>query len=164
MTKEEIKAAYSMREIVERYGLRPNRSGFISCPFHKEKTASMKIYAKDYHCFGCGANGDIFTFIMDMDNLTFKEAFLSLGGTCDEPEDFGSKLHRYRAQKEREMKRKQEEKMRTKRQINNTLIDIYRKWYQKSEPFSQTWTDCYNALQYQLYRHELLNGEDKAMT
>lgn len=164
MNKEEIKDTYSMHEIVERYGFHPNRSGFISCPFHKEKTASMKIYKDSYYCFGCGESGDIFTFIMNMDNLTFKEAFSSLGGTCGEPEDFSSKLRRYRATKEREMKRKQKEKMRTKRQLNNILIDVYRKWYQISEPFSQTWTDCYNALQYQLYLHELLNGEDKAIT
>ena len=81
MTKEEIKDLYSMKDILERYGLpQPNRAGFICCPFHKEKTASMKIYKKDFHCFGCGANGDIFTFVMLMDGLTFKEAFKELGG------------------------------------------------------------------------------------
>ena len=34
MTREEIKQQYSMRDIVERYGFKPNRAGFISCPFH----------------------------------------------------------------------------------------------------------------------------------
>ena len=68
MTKEEIKDLYSMKDILERYGLqKPNRAGFICCPFHKEKTASMKIYKRDFNCFGCGANGDIFTFVMLMD-------------------------------------------------------------------------------------------------
>lgn len=81
MTSEEIKQAYSMQEIVGRYGLVPNRRGYIPCPFHKEKTASMKIYEKDYHCFGCGENGDIFSFIQRMEDITFPEAFRSLGGT-----------------------------------------------------------------------------------
>lgn len=163
MTKEEIKDTYTMREIVERYGLRPNRSGFIPCPFHNEKTASMKIYAKDYNCFGCGANGDIFTFIMHMDNLTFKEAFQSLGGIYEKP-TFESNLAIYRAKKRQEMREKEEKKLRERQKINNMLIDIYRKWHQESEPFSDAWTDCYNALQYQLYLHELLNREDKIMT
>ena len=34
MTKEELKQRYSMKEIVEQYGFRPNRAGFIRCPFH----------------------------------------------------------------------------------------------------------------------------------
>lgn len=84
MTKEEIKDLYSMRDILERYGLpQPNRAGFICCPFHKEKTASMKIYKKDFHCFGCGENGDIFTFIQLMDRVSFNEAFISLGGSYE---------------------------------------------------------------------------------
>ena len=51
MTSEEIKKTYSMRDILERYGMHPNRSGFIRCPFHKEKTASMKVYQDSYYCF-----------------------------------------------------------------------------------------------------------------
>ena len=96
MTKEEIKDLYSMKDILERYGLpQPNRAGFICCPFHKEKTASMKIYKKDFHCFGCGANGDIFTFVMLMDGLTFKEAFKELGGETDN--SFSTRLKIYQA-------------------------------------------------------------------
>ncbi len=81
MTAEEIKQAYSMKEIVGRYGLVPDRRGYVPCPFHKERTASMKIYEKDYHCFGCGENGDIFSFIQKMEDIPFPEAFRSLGGT-----------------------------------------------------------------------------------
>ena len=44
MTKEEIKQSVKMSEILSRYGLKPNRAGFICCPFHKEKSASCKIY------------------------------------------------------------------------------------------------------------------------
>ena len=58
MTSEEIKKAYSMRDVLARYGIQPDRAGFIRCPFHKEKTASMKIYQDSYYCFGCGAAGD----------------------------------------------------------------------------------------------------------
>lgn len=46
------------------------------CPFHGEKTPSFVVFPDkgNYHCFGCGANGDIFTFIMKTENLDFAEA------------------------------------------------------------------------------------------
>lgn len=158
MTKDEIKAIYPMIRVAGMYGFRPNKSGFISCPFHRENTASMMIYKDSYYCFGCGAGGDIFSFIMEMDCLTFKEAFISLGGTYEEEESFQSKLNRYRVRKECDMKKKQKENVRMQKKLNNMLIDIYREWYLKSEPFSRAWTDCYNALQYQLYVHEVINN------
>lgn len=158
MNSEEIKAAYSMRDVLERYGIQPNRSGFIRCPFHKEKTASMKIYKDSYYCFGCGAHGDVFDFVSAMDNLSFREAFLDLGGTYEHKEEtFGERLARYHAKKERELRQKQADTLKERQKLNNDLIDIYREWYRKSEPFSDVWTDCYNALQYQLYLHEILN-------
>lgn len=157
MTKEEIKSTYSMQEIVERYGLHPNRAGFIRCPFHKgDNDASMKIYQDSYHCFGCGANGDIFTFIQRMDNCDFKTAFYSLGGTYEKP-TFQSKLSVYRLKKQEEQRKKEEIKLKRKKELNNMLIDIYRDWMKKSEPFSDVWCDCSNALTKQLYIHEVLN-------
>lgn len=158
MNSEEIKSRYSMRDIVEQYGFHPNRAGFIPCPFHQgDREPSMKIYKDSYHCFACGANGDIFSFVQAMDSLSFREAFLSLGGTY-ENETFHNRMERYHARKAQEMRKKEEGKLRAKRKLNNDLIDVYREWYRKSEPFSEAWTDCYNALQYQLYLHEILNG------
>ena len=43
--------------------------------------------------------------------------------------------------------------------LYNLLIDIYRDWWKRSEPFSDTWTDCYNKLQYQLYLHDEYDKE-----
>ena len=157
MTSDEIKATYSMWDILSRYGIQPNRSGFIPCPFHKgDREPSMKIYRDGYNCFACGANGDIFSFIMTMEDQGFKEVYLSLGGTY-ENETYSDKLTRYHAIKEQEMKRKQADAMKARRKLNNDLIDIYRNGYLKAEPLSDAWTDCYNALQYQLYLHETLN-------
>ena len=160
MTKEEIKDLYSMKDILDRYGMpQPNRAGFICCPFHKEKTASMKIYKKDFHCFGCGANGDIFTFVMLMDGLTFKEAFRELGGENDN--SFSTRLKIYQAQKKREMQRKTEERLKRKRELNYLLMEVYRKWLDRLEPLSDGWTDTYNALQYQEYLWEILNDPEE---
>lgn len=46
------------------------------CPFHQEKTPSFVVFpdSQSYHCFGCQRNGDIFSFVMDTENLTFPDA------------------------------------------------------------------------------------------
>ena len=69
-----IKDRLTMREVLERYGYTADRKGFICCPFHNEKTPSMRIYDKDYHCFGCGEHGDVITFVQKLFNLSFQEA------------------------------------------------------------------------------------------
>lgn len=157
MTAEEIKQQFSMRDITARYGLNPNRSGFISCPFHKEKTASMKIYKDSYYCFGCGATGDIFTFVQQMDSLIFKEAFYSLGGTYQKP-SFASKMAVYKAKKAKETREKKERKEADIRKQNLKMIDYLRETIAESEPLSDKWCDAKNELQKQLYIHGELNG------
>ena len=158
MTKDEIKEQYSMRDIVEQYGFHPNRAGFMSCPFHSgDRTPSMKIYKKDFHCHACGANGDIFDFVMWMDGLTFKEAFQSLGGVYEKP-SFSSALSIYQAKRRREMKRKIEQREERAKELNQILISIYRKYLKRFPPLSDGWCDCYNRLQMELYRHSQING------
>ncbi len=46
------------------------------CPFHQEKTPSFSVHAtrQFFHCFGCGASGDVFTFIQKIENVTFPES------------------------------------------------------------------------------------------
>lgn len=157
MTVEEIKDTYSMRDIVARYGFQPNRRGFIPCPFHSgDRQASMKVYGRDYHCHACGANGDIFTFVEQMEDVPFKEAFQILGGSYEKP-TFSSRLNIYKSQKRREMIEKEQERLGRMKWLNSVLIGIYRAYMERSEPLSNVWCDCYNALQYQLYVQAELN-------
>jgi DNA primase len=46
------------------------------CPFHNEKTGSFSVHQSRqfYHCFGCGASGDVFSFVQKIENITFPEA------------------------------------------------------------------------------------------
>src|ERR1700756_843345 len=46
------------------------------CPFHSEKTPSFSVHAtrQFYHCFGCGASGDVFSFLQKVENISFPEA------------------------------------------------------------------------------------------
>lgn len=72
---EKIRSANPLREWLERYGLEFDRKGFAKCPFHNEKTASFRVYPDNtYHCFGCGAHGDIIDFIKAVQNMSFEDA------------------------------------------------------------------------------------------
>lgn len=77
---EQIKQAVTMRQVCEMYGLEVNRAGFCKCPFHNERTASMKVYDgnRGYFCFGCHRSGDVIGFVKDYFSLTFKDALVKL--------------------------------------------------------------------------------------
>jgi hypothetical protein len=65
--------------VMESYGIKLKKSGSHFkglCPFHQEKTPSFMVYPQEnrYYCFGCQSNGDIFSLVMQMENLTFREA------------------------------------------------------------------------------------------
>lgn len=66
----------TMDDILPLYGYQKNRQGFICCPFHGEKTASLKIYhgTGGWHCFGCGMGGSIIDFVMAHENCNFPTA------------------------------------------------------------------------------------------
>jgi len=57
------------------------------CPFHKEKTPSFSVHAvrQFYHCFGCQASGDVFSFVAKIENVPFPEAVRIVAGKCGIP-------------------------------------------------------------------------------
>lgn len=59
----EIRRLVKPQEVAERYGFTPNRQGFICCPFHHEKTPSLKLYPDSWYCFGCKAGGSVIDFV-----------------------------------------------------------------------------------------------------
>src|SRR5438270_4475189 len=54
------------------------------CPFHSEKTPSFSVHAtrQFFHCFGCGASGDVFSFVQKLENITFPEAVRVVAEKC----------------------------------------------------------------------------------
>ena len=76
---QKIKSAITVRQVGEMYGMEPDRHGMVCCPFHSDSDPSMKLNDNYYYCFGCGAGGNVFTFLMEYENLTFPEALAQLG-------------------------------------------------------------------------------------
>ena len=58
---EAVKQSVTTRQAAEHYGIHVGRNGMACCPFHNDKTPSMKLDQR-YHCFGCGADGDVIDF------------------------------------------------------------------------------------------------------
>ena len=75
---EEVKAAADMVAVVsERTQLRKAGARYLGrCPFHEERTPSFSVNVVDkfYYCFGCGAKGDLITFVRETEQLDFAEA------------------------------------------------------------------------------------------
>jgi DNA primase len=76
---EEVKARTNIADVVgERVALRSAGVGSLKglCPFHDEKSPSFHVRPQVgyYHCFGCGESGDVYTFLREMDHVTFTEA------------------------------------------------------------------------------------------
>lgn len=72
----DIKQQLSIEKVLTHYNLSVNKNNQVCCPFHDDKTPSLKIYPETntYNCFGCGATGDVIQFIQDKENLTKHEA------------------------------------------------------------------------------------------
>ena len=79
---DEVRNAADIVEVIAAYvHLKKRGKNFLGlCPFHTEKTPSFTVSAEKqmYHCFGCGKGGNIFTFLMEMDKVSFVEAVRSL--------------------------------------------------------------------------------------
>ncbi len=75
---EELRLHSDIVETIERYVPLKKAGGRFKacCPFHKEKTPSFHVDPTKqlYHCFGCGAGGDVFSFVMQYENVAFPEA------------------------------------------------------------------------------------------
>ncbi|MDN7240447.1 DNA primase [Planococcus sp. N028] len=81
---EKIRSSTDIVDIVGEYVqlTKRGRNWFGLCPFHGESTPSFSVTSDKqiFHCFGCGAGGNVITFLMDIENVSFQEALSKLGG------------------------------------------------------------------------------------
>ena len=79
---KEVKVAVTTRQAAEHYGFHVSRNGMMCCPFHEDRSPSMKV-DQNFICFGCQEKGDVIRFTSRLFDLTPKEAALKLA------DDFG---------------------------------------------------------------------------
>ena len=122
-TVNEVKAAADMVELVSaRTALRKVGGRYSGrCPFHEERTPSFSVNAADklYYCFGCGARGDVITFVRETEQLEFNEAVEWLA------ERFGVKI-------EHEESSPQAERERERRERLHELLELATRFYERN--------------------------------
>lgn len=76
--KEEIRSANDIVDVISQYVTlkRSGRNFFGLCPFHREKSPSFSVSPdrQYFHCFGCHKGGDVFTFVSEIERISFKES------------------------------------------------------------------------------------------
>ena len=74
---EAVKQSVTTRQAAEVYGFKVRRNGMMVCPFHNDKNPSLKVDRR-FHCFGCGADGDVIDFTAKLYGIGLKEAAVKL--------------------------------------------------------------------------------------
>ena len=123
---EVVKQSVTAREAAEHYGIAVGRGGMACCPFHDDRHPSMKVDTR-FHCFGCGADGDVIDFTARLYDLSPKEAAEKLAL------DFGLAYDSQAPPRRRYVRQKTEaQKLKEKREHGwRVLADYYhllRKW------------------------------------
>ena len=79
---DEVREKNDIVDVISSYvSLKKRGSNYVGlCPFHNEKTGSFSVSPNKqmYYCFGCGAGGNVFTFLMQYENFSFPEAMEAL--------------------------------------------------------------------------------------
>lgn len=160
---ETIKARVSTRDVAILYGYQPDRGGYIGCPFHGEKTPSLKLHKSGWYCYGCGQGGSVIDFVMRHDGCAFREAVTALDkhfslGLLDGPKNL-SQMMREKAQRDRFEKDRAEVLRIVQEQMDQADAEYDAWWsvYHDAEatpPMERTakqWWDLENARQWCLY-------------
>ena len=102
---ETVKAAVTPRMAAERYGLPIQQGSMVCCPFHDDRTPSMKLNEDYFYCFGCGASGDVIDLAARLFGLSGYDAAKKLAadfGITEQKPSVLTKLKRSKSQAELE--------------------------------------------------------------
>lgn len=99
MTIEEIKSRLSIKDVLAHYGIEPNKNKHINCPFHEDKTPSMRVYEETntVYCFSgnCDTHGrgmDVIEFVQQKEDCSKREAILKCKAMLGHVEQLRSEL------------------------------------------------------------------------
>jgi hypothetical protein len=130
-----IKERVTSRQIVEHYGYKPDRGGYICCPFHGEKTPSLKVHKSGWYCYGCHEGGDVIEFVRLYERCRFAQAvakvdmFFNLGLVKAEKVSLADL---YAARQTEQTKRKADHALRASKTAFSARLD-------------KDWAECWEA-------------------
>lgn len=144
MTSEEIKATVNMTDVLSERGIIVRR-GMCKCPFHDDRTPSMKVYKDGCRCFTCAKSWDVFGFVMEFDKVDFKKAYISLGGTYENTT--GRERILAKGRREQAKKIRDDHKMVRKTLLHELSLSliICREVSKVYPPYSDEWCEIKNA-------------------
>ena len=102
---EAVKTTVAPRMAAEHFGLSVSRNGMVCCPFHADRTPSMKLNEDYFYCFGCGASGDVIDLAARLFGLSSYDAAKKLAadfGITGQKPSILAKLQRGKSQAEAE--------------------------------------------------------------
>lgn len=136
---EAVKQSVTTRQAAERYGIRVERNGMCRCPFHEDKTPSMKLDRR-YYCFGCGASGDVIDFVSRLRGIGSKEAAILLAKDFAIPYENGAG----KTSKPRQQNTDEQNYQHMERYCFRVLLDYYRLLCRWKEDTPQTPEDGFD--------------------
>jgi len=154
---EIVNNAVSTRRVVESFGFKVNKKGFMPCPFHKggmERTPSLKIYpgSRGFHCKACGTGGDNSEFVELYLNISSLDAVKELSNRFHIPISTDSDISPETIERAKQARFEQQKAITLEQQKLadlkrlGTLIQGCEREIKESEPFSDTWCYCQNKL------------------
>ena len=129
-----VKENITTRQAAESYGIKVGRNGMAKCPFHEDKTPSMKVDTR-FHCFGCGEDGDVIDFTSKLYGLSLLDAAMKLAS------DFGLNYdNRQRSPPPKSIKRKLTLEQQFRNEVNHSFrvlsdyLHLMKHWKEKYAP------------------------------
>lgn len=163
-----IKSAVPIPALLDRFGLTPNRQGFLHCPFHEgDRTPSFKVYpgGRGWYCFGCHRGGDVISLAVELYRTDYKGAIRRLN------EDFHLGLGRdTRTEPQRRRddladwkRRREAEDRELEHQLDGEewadCNDFIHRWPHFLDPWPWVWAICrLDYLTYRLQEYEKGGG------
>ena len=129
---EAVKQSVSTRDAAAFYGIEVKRNGMACCPFHDDKNPSMKVDQR-FHCFGCGADGDVIDFTAKLFDLSPKEAAKKLAQEFGLIYDSQAPPRRRYVRQKTEAQRFREDRLRCYRILSDYYY-LLKKWETDHSP------------------------------
>lgn len=124
---ETIKQSVTAQDVAQALGIRVNRHGRCQCPIHNGKDYNMRLYPGDggYHCFVCGASGDVIHLVENVRQCSFLSAIEWINSAFHLSLPFDRPLDKNAAEAARRAKERKQTEREQRRAVERMEFDLY---------------------------------------